>query len=35
MKRESLKLDEIDWQALLGIACDCGCEYRGERLGGG
>ena len=30
MKRQSLKLDEIDWQALLGIACDCGCEYRGE-----
>ena len=30
MKRQSLKLDEIDWQALLGIARDCGCEYRGE-----
>ena len=24
-----LKLDEIDWQVLLGIAADCGCEYRG------
>lgn len=30
MKRQSLKLDEIDWQALTGIAADCGCEYRGE-----
>jgi len=30
MKRESLKLDEIDWQTLLGIAADCGCEYRGQ-----
>jgi hypothetical protein len=30
MKRQSLKLDEIDWQALMGIAADCGCEYRGE-----
>ncbi len=30
MKRQSLKLDEIDWQALLGIARECGCEYRGE-----
>jgi len=29
-KRQSLKLDEIDWQTLLGIAADCGCEYRGE-----
>jgi hypothetical protein len=29
MKRQSLKLDEIDWQILLGIAADCGCEYRG------
>jgi hypothetical protein len=30
MKRQSLKLDEIDWQVLMGIACECGCEYRGE-----
>ena len=30
MKRQSLKLDEIDWQALTGIAAHCGCEYRGE-----
>jgi len=30
MKRQSLKLDEIDWQVLLGIAADCGCEYRSE-----
>jgi hypothetical protein len=30
MKRQSLKLDDIDWQVLLGIAADCGCEYRGE-----
>ena len=30
MKRQSLKLDEIDWQALMGIACQMGCEYRGE-----
>jgi hypothetical protein len=30
MKRQSLKLDDIDWQALLGIAADLGCEYRGE-----
>ena len=30
MKRQSLKLDEIDWQVLTGIAADCGCEYRGE-----
>src|SRR5208282_644352 len=30
MKRQSLKLDEIDWQVLLGIARECGCEYRGE-----
>ena len=30
MKRQSLKLDEIDWQVLMGIAADCGCEYRGE-----
>jgi hypothetical protein len=30
MKRQSLKLDEIDWQALLDIARKCGCEYRGE-----
>ena len=30
MKRKSLKLDEIDWQVLLGIAADCGCEYRGK-----
>ena len=29
MKRQSLKLDEIDWQVLMGIAADCGCEYRG------
>jgi hypothetical protein len=29
MKRQSLKLDDIDWQVLLGIAADCGCEYRG------
>jgi hypothetical protein len=29
MKRQSLKLDEIDWQVLLGLAADCGCEYRG------
>jgi hypothetical protein len=29
-KRQSLKLDEIDWQVLTGIAADCGCEYRGE-----
>jgi len=29
MKRQSLKLDEIDWQVLLGIAADCACEYRG------
>ncbi len=30
MKRQSLKLDDIDWQTLLGIARECGCEYRGE-----
>ena len=30
MKRQSLKLDEIDWQVLLDIARKCGCEYRGE-----
>jgi hypothetical protein len=30
VKRQSLKLDEIDWQALTGIAADLGCEYRGE-----
>ena len=30
MKRQSLKLDDFDWQVLLGIAADCGCEYRGE-----
>ena len=30
MKRQSLKLDEIDWQVLLGIARECGSEYRGE-----
>src|SRR5271167_4477172 len=30
MKRQWLKLDEIDWQALTGIAADLGCEYRGE-----
>jgi hypothetical protein len=30
MKRQSLKLDEIDWQALMGIACQMGCEYRDE-----
>jgi hypothetical protein len=30
MKRQSLKMDEIDWQALTGIAADLGCEYRGE-----
>jgi hypothetical protein len=29
-KRQSLKLDEIDWQALMGIAANCGCEYRSE-----
>jgi hypothetical protein len=29
MKRQSLKLDEIDWQVLLGIARECGSEYRG------
>jgi hypothetical protein len=29
-KRQSLKLDEIDWRALTGIAADCGCEYRDE-----
>ena len=29
MKRQSLKLDEIDWQVLMGIAADCGSEYRG------
>jgi hypothetical protein len=30
MKRQSLKLDEIDWQILVGIARECGSEYRGE-----
>lgn len=30
MKRQSLKLHEIDWQALMGIALDLGCEYRGQ-----
>ena len=30
MKRQSLKLDEIDWQVLMGIARKCGCEYRGQ-----
>jgi len=30
MKRQSLKLDEIDWQVLTGIASELGCEYRGE-----
>ena len=30
MKRQSLKLDEVDWQVLLGIAKECGCVYRGE-----
>lgn len=30
MKRQSLELDEIDWQVLLGIAREFGCEYRGE-----
>jgi hypothetical protein len=30
MKRQSLKLDDIDWQALMGIASQMGCEYRGE-----
>ena len=30
MKRQSLKLDEIDWQALMGLARELGCEYRGE-----
>lgn len=30
MKRQSLKLDTIDWQALMGIAREMGCEYRGE-----
>ena len=29
-KQQSLKLDEVDWQALNGIAADLGCEYRGE-----
>jgi len=29
MKRQSLKLDDIDWQVLMGIAADSGCEYRG------
>jgi hypothetical protein len=29
IKRQSLKLDKIDWQVLLDIAADCGCEYRG------
>ena len=28
-KRQSLKLDDIDWQVLMGIARECGCEYRG------
>jgi len=30
MKRQSLKLDEVDWQVLLGIAKECGCVYLGE-----
>jgi hypothetical protein len=30
MKRQSLKLDEIDWQVLMSIARKCGCEYRGK-----
>ena len=30
MKRKSLKLDEIDWLVLKGVAAECGCEYRGE-----
>ena len=30
MKRESLKLDEIDWLVLKGIAAECGCEYQGK-----
>ena len=30
MKRQSLKLDEIDWQVLMGIAREPGCEYQGE-----
>ena len=30
MKRQSLKLDDIDWQVLLGIAHQCGCQYRGQ-----
>ena len=30
MKRKSLKLDEIDWQTLLGIARELGCEYQGK-----
>ena len=30
MRRQSLKLDEIDWQVLTGIAADFGCEYRSE-----
>jgi hypothetical protein len=30
MKRQSLKLDELDWQVLMGIARECGSEYRGE-----
>ena len=30
MKRQSLKLHEIDWQVLMGIALDLGCEYRGQ-----
>jgi hypothetical protein len=29
MKWQSLKLDEFDWQVLMGIAADCGYEYRG------
>lgn len=30
MRQQSLKLDEMDWQALMGIARELGCEYRGE-----
>ena len=29
-KRESLNLDEIDWQTLLGIARELGCKYQGQ-----
>jgi hypothetical protein len=30
LKRQSLKLDDVDWQVVMGIARECGCEYRGE-----